>query len=102
MVTSYVGASGASVRALCAPTADAAPAVRGIVVAGTGNGTIHHDLERALLEAQAHGVRIVRATRCAQGVVVQGAATGGFAHSEGLSPVKARIALMLDLMAESQ
>jgi L-asparaginase len=102
IVMNYVGASGASVRALCATPADGAQPVRGLVVAGTGNGTIHQDLERGLREVQAQGVRIVRATRCEQGAVVSGAATGGFAHSRGLSPVKARIALMLELMAESQ
>lgn len=102
IVMSYVGASGASVRALCAAPAEGAQAVRGVVVAGTGNGTIHQDLERGLRDVQAQGVRIVRATRCALGAVVSGAATGGFAHSHGLSPVKARIALMLELMAESQ
>ncbi|MBI2751758.1 MAG: asparaginase [Burkholderiales bacterium] len=107
IVMSYVGASGASVRALCAAPADGAPAdgapaVRGIVVAGTGNGTIHQDLERGLRDVQTHGVRIVRATRCAQGAVVAGAATGGFAHSQGLSAVKARVALMLELMVESE
>jgi L-asparaginase len=103
IVMNCVGASGASVRALCAAAADGAQPVRGMVVAGTGNGTIHQDLERGLREAQAQGVRIVRATRCALGVVVPGAAsTDGFAHSQGLSPVKARIALMLELMAEQQ
>lgn len=102
IVMNYVGASAACVRALCAAPAIGAQPVRGIVVAGTGNGTIHQDLESGLLEAQAQGVRIVRATRCAQGVVVAGSATGGLAHSEGLSPVKARIALMLELMAEQQ
>jgi len=102
IVMNYVGASGASVRALCAAPAIGAQPVCGIVVAGTGNGTIRQSLELELLEAQAQGVRIVRATRCALGAVVPGAATGGFAHSHGLSPVKARIALMLELMAESQ
>jgi L-asparaginase len=100
IVMNYVGASGAIVRALCAAPAIGAQPVRGIVVAGTGNGTIHKDLEHGLLEAQAQGVRIVRATRCAQGVVVPSAANGGLAHSEGLPPVKARIALMLEMMAE--
>ena len=102
IVISYVGASGSSVRALCAAPNDGAPPVRGIVVAGTGNGTIHQDLERGLREVQALGVRIVRATRCPQGVVVSGTSVDGFKHSQGLSAVKARIALMLELMAESE
>lgn len=103
IVMSYVGATGATVRALCACAVDGGMPVRGIVVAGTGNGTVHHDLEAALQEAQRQGVRVVRATRCAQGQVVQGAGPHtGLPHSEGLSPVKARIALMLDLLAANQ
>lgn len=100
IVMSYAGATGATVRALCAPSVDIAqPVVQGIVVAGTGNGTIHHELESALREVQAQGVRVVRTTRCAYGDVVAGNAVGSFAVLQGLSPVKARIALMLELMA---
>jgi L-asparaginase len=73
--------------------------VRGLVVAGTGNGTIHHDLEAALRRAIQAGVNVVRSTRCANGRVLP-TAQSEFAHSNGLSPVKARIALMLDLMQQ--
>ena len=100
IVMNYAGATGATVRALCAPPTDGSAAVRGLVVAGTGNGTIHKDLEAALLQVQAQGVRVVRTTRCARGQVVPGSVRGfAFADSQGLSPVKARIALMLALMA---
>ena len=100
IVTSYAGATGETVRALCATPAGCTQAVQGIVVAGTGNGTIHHDLESALREVQAQGVRVVRSSRCPYGSVVARAAAGDdFQHSQGLSPVKARIALMLELMA---
>lgn len=99
IITSYAGATGATVRALCAVPTDATPAVRGIVVAGTGNGTVHTDLEAALRQVQGNGVRVLRSTRCAYGQVVPGAAHGDFPDSHGLSPVKARIALMLELMA---
>ena len=100
IVMNYVGVTGAVVRAMCAHDDDP---VRGIVVAGTGNGTIHVDLESALRDAQAQGVRIVRTTRCAEGCVVPGALNdGAFPHSGGLSPVKARIALMLDLLAQKK
>lgn len=93
IVLSHAGASGASVEAL------AARGVRGIVVAGTGNGTIHSALEAALLKAQACGVQVVVATRCPDGRA--GSNTiGAFPDSKGLSPVKARIALMLSLMAD--
>lgn len=100
IVMNYAGATGATVRALCSPASDGGVPVRGIVAAGTGNGTLHQDLEAALREVQQQGVRVVRATRCAQGQVVPGAEPGtGLPYSEGLSPVKARIALMLDLLA---
>ena len=92
--TGVVGSEGAgfSVRA---PTARLR--TRGLVVAATGNGTIHVGLEAALRRAQAQGVRVVRASRCASGRVLP-TNNSEFAHSHGLSPVKARIALMLDLM----
>jgi L-asparaginase len=50
-----------------------------------------------LLIAQAQGVQIVRATRCAQGRVLP-RVDDCFPSSNGLSPVKARIALMLLLI----
>ncbi|WP_309682721.1 asparaginase [Polaromonas sp.] len=92
IVMNYAGASGAMVEAL------QAQGVRGLVVATTGNGTLHHALEAALLKAQAAGVRVVRATRCLNGQVL---AKPGDAipDSQGLSPVKARVALMLDLLS---
>ncbi len=100
IVMNYVGATGATVRALCAAPPDSSPAVQGIVVAGTGNGTLHHDLEAALWQAQRQGIRVVRATRCSQGCVVPGTGSDvAIPHSQGLSAVKARIALMLEVMA---
>lgn len=98
IVMNYVGASGSIVRSLAKPDATVPP-LRGLVVAGTGNGTLHVDLETALLVVQQQGVQVVRASRCARGQVVSGEATAALPHSQGLSPVKARIALMLQLMA---
>lgn len=91
IVMSYAGASGAVVKALVAR------GVQGLVIAGTGNGTVHRELETALLEAHAGGVSVVRATRCVNGRVLPTEADV-FEDSDGLSPVKARIALMLRLM----
>ena len=96
IVMSYAGASGAMVDALVRPGPDVPP-VRGLVVAGTGNGTVHHDLEAALLRAQAAGVTVVRATRCPNGRVLPTSGSA-IADSKGLSPVKARVALMLALI----
>jgi L-asparaginase len=67
------------------------------VVAGTGNGTLHRSLMEALSEAQAAGVRVVRATRCARGRVIADG-QNPFAEVTGLSPAKARLALALALL----
>jgi L-asparaginase len=91
IVTSHAGNHGAGVRALVAQGVD------GLVVAGTGNGTLHKGLEAALLDAQAAGVRVVRATRCASGRVLAGEGDR-IPDSQGLSPVKARLALWLALL----
>lgn len=96
IVMNYAGGSAAVVDALLQPL-PGVPPLRGLVVAATGNGTLHIELEAALRRAQQVGVRVVRATRCANGRVLA-AAHAEFAHSNGLSPVKARVALMLALM----
>jgi L-asparaginase len=90
IVTSHAGATGAMVRALCAAAA------RGLVVAATGNGTVHRDLEAALLEAQRSGVRVLRSTRCADGALVGDAA---LPSADDLTPAKARVELLLELLA---
>ena len=92
IVMSHAGADGAVVEALVAQ------GVQGLVVAATGNGSVHADLETALLRAQASGVKVVRASRCAQGRV-QDTPHDRLPHAGGLSPVKARIALLLELLA---
>ena len=88
---SHAGADGAVVRALVAD------GVQGLVVAGTGNGSLHHALESALLQAQAAGVRVVRSTRCLEGRVLSKPGEA-LPDSQGLSPVKARISLLLALL----
>jgi L-asparaginase len=95
IVMNHVGAAGGAVRALMAD------GVQGLVVAGTGNGTLHHALEAALLQAQAGGVRVVRATRCLEGRVLP-KADDALPDSQGLSPVKARVALLLELLAGTE
>jgi L-asparaginase len=97
IVMSYAGASGQTVRSLCT-TLTGVPPVRGLVVAATGNGTVHHALEEALHEAQAAGIQVVRTTRCAQGQVIAGPKQVALALTPW-PPVKARIVLMLELMA---
>lgn len=92
IVMSHAGADGAVVEALVAQGVD------GLVVAATGNGSVHAHLEAALVRAQASGVKVVRASRCAQGRV-QDTPHDRLPHAAGLSPVKARIALLLELLA---
>jgi L-asparaginase len=96
IVMNYAGGSAAVVDALLQPLPGVAP-LRGLVVAGTGNGTVHVDLMDALQRAEQAGVRVLRASRCGEGRVLP-VAGSAFADSQGLSPVKARVALMLDLM----
>lgn len=91
IVMSYAGASGVIVEALMVQ------GVQGLVVAATGNGTLHHALEAALLKAQSAGVKVVRATRCGNGKVLS-MPCDAIPDSRGLSPVKARVAMMLDLL----
>ncbi|KQW76572.1 asparaginase [Methylibium sp. Root1272] len=92
IVISHAGASGAVVEALRAQRVD------GLVVAGTGNGSLHHALEAALRTAQAAGIPVQRCTRVADGAVLP---TGHDALpiSDARTPAQARIELMLTLMA---
>ncbi|MBV8380416.1 MAG: asparaginase [Paucibacter sp.] len=91
IVMNHVGADGAVVNALRVQGVD------GIVVAGTGNGTLSNALEAALREAQAAGVRVLRSTRCDAGPV--SALEGALSSAGALSPVKARVELLLQLLA---
>ena len=91
VVMNYAGANGMVVDALCLA------GVQGLVVAATGNGTLHRDLEAALLRAQSQGIRVILATRCLDGRVLPKLGET-LEDSLGLSPVKARIELMLRLM----
>jgi L-asparaginase len=95
IVTSHAGASAELVPAL------RASGVAGIVAAGTGNGTLHHVLAAALIDAQAAGVAVLRCTRCARGSVIEAApaaASATLPSAGALTPVQARIELMLRLM----
>ena len=97
IVLNHSGATGAIVEALLAQRKTATSnQLAGIVIAATGNGTISKELEIALQKAEASGITVWRSTRCAFGALV-GKADVQFGDSHGLSPVKARIALMLHL-----
>ena len=79
-----------------------AAGVRGIVVAGTGNATVHEGMEAALQRARDRGVWIWRGTRCAEGLpVASGLGTNPAEADLAHLPVaKARIAMMLALAAQ--
>jgi L-asparaginase len=104
IVMSHAAVQAATVDALVCPDVAlrfGAPAVQGLVVAATGNGTLHFALEAALIRAQAAGVRVVIASRCLLGSVAGSVVTkpdAVFQDSQGLTPVKARVALMLELI----
>lgn len=98
IVLNHAGANGALIDLLLRErAAGAADAVRGLVLAGTGNGTLHHDLEAAALRARDAGVAVWRSTRCAQGRVLPHA--GDVLPGTGdMGPVQARVALQLALL----
>jgi L-asparaginase len=93
IVNSHAGADGRLVELLLES------GVQGLVVACTGNGTIHHDLMAVLMRAQQRGVSVLRALRNGAGVIVPGGhddlpATGG------LTPAQARVELLLRLLIQ--
>ena len=89
ILVSHAGARGDAVHALCAA------GVKGLVVAATGNGTIHQSLQLALDEARSAGIPVWRCSRCNGGVLI-GADVGPAA---AMSPWQARIELLLVLLA---
>ena len=95
VVMSHAGADGRWVRAAMAQP----DAPQGWVVAGTGNGTVHQDLQAALLDAQTQGAQVWRASRCAWGGV-QSREGDVLPHADLLSVAQARVALLLALLAE--
>lgn len=90
IVTSHAGARPATVDALVAAGA------RGLVVAGTGNGSVHAALMEAARRAQAQGVVVRRASRCLLGGVV-GTRPGALPSAGDATPAQARVQLLLEL-----
>jgi len=93
IVTSHAGAGGALIDAL------ARSGAKGVVIAATGNGTVHEAIEQALREAAWSGLAVVRATRCGDGAILDAEGRSPEWPSAGaLTPAKARVELMLRLM----
>jgi len=79
--------------------------VKGIVLAGVGDGNSTDAVIAALADAAKKGIAVVRSTRTGSGVVVRNVEVDddklGFIAAMELSPQKARILLMLGLMKTS-
>jgi len=94
IITSHAGSGAALIDAL------ARSGTKGIVIAATGNGTVHEAIEQALLDAAWAGMVVVRATRCGDGAILDADNDKSTGPSAGaLTPAKARVELMLRLMA---
>ena len=91
-LTSHAGFDAALVDAAVAA------GFHGLVLAGTGNGTLHADLEAAAARAAAAGVALRLSTRCASGRVV-GHPPRSVTVSATHSAAQARVALLLELLA---
>ena len=76
---------------------------RGIVVAGTGHGSLSHPIEAALGKASEKGCLVVRASRINDGPVMHGASVDddrfGFIAAGFVTPHKARLLLSLLIAA---
>nr|WP_202074553.1 type II asparaginase [Parasutterella muris] len=73
---------------------------KGVVHAGTGNGSIHENAEAALYDAAKKGIVVVRAARVPNGPTIESTEAwdkAGFVHAGTLNPQKARILLQLGL-----
>ncbi len=92
IVTGLAGSSGALVHAALAQ------GVHGLILAGPGNGSVHHALDAPFRNAQARGVRVWRSTRSGDGPVFDEPDVP-FPSAGALTPVQARIEMMLQLMA---
>ncbi len=91
IVTSHAGARGATLDVLVAAGA------KGIVLAGTGNGSVHTSLLAAARRAQQQGVAVCRASRCLAGGVV-GAPVGALPSAGDATPAQARVQMLLKLV----
>jgi len=91
IVSSHAGAEGRVVDLLVAD------GVQGLVVAGTGNGTVHAQLQAALQRAAAAGVAVVVGSRVGRGAV-SGRHEGWPVAAEA-TPAQVRVDLLLALLA---
>ncbi|NYT84889.1 asparaginase [Pollutimonas harenae] len=78
--------------------------VQGIVIAGSGNGSLSPKAEKGARLAKQYGVACVRSSRTGSGIVTssQNDARRGLIAAHALNPQKARILLMLSLAHTSE
>ncbi|HVN75704.1 MAG TPA: type II asparaginase [Thermoanaerobaculaceae bacterium] len=95
IVLAYAGSGRVGIDAMVAA------GMRGIVHAGTGNGSLSNDAKAALVEARAKGIVVVRASRIPGGAVARNGEADDdaldFVVADNLSPQKARVLLTLAL-----
>lgn len=92
-ITSHAGFDAALVDAAVAAGFD------GLLLAGTGNGTLHEALLAAAQRAVQAGVVVRVATRCASGRVIGADATGReLPVSDAQTAAQGRVALLLELL----
>lgn len=105
IVHSHAGAADRVLQALLALNRpDGRPAVDGVVVSATGNGSLHDEIHQGLLRAVERGrlsrSQVLVASRCIDGSIV-GEPEQGWRIAAHLTPAQARVALMLELSALS-
>ncbi|NDY89589.1 asparaginase [Ideonella livida] len=96
VLPSHAGCSAAWAAALEA--ALTAADVRGVVIEGTGNGTVHQVLEDLGRRLLGRGLGVLRASRCQGGSVV-GEPASALPSAGPLTPAKARVELLLRALA---
>ena len=99
-LTHHSGSTPALIQALLQPLAGAVQ-LRGLVVAGTGAGTVKPSWEAALHQAMAQGVSVWLTSRCTWGEA-QVQAQQNCGELSPLSSAKACVGLALHLMAQDE
>jgi L-asparaginase len=75
--------------------------VQGLVIAGTGNGSVSSKMKESLVRAQIAKIQIRLSSRCNQGAVIP-TSSHVFEARSALSPAKTRVAMLLDIISERQ
>ena len=99
-LTHHAASTPTLIQAVLQPL-DAAPPLRGLVVAGTGAGTVKPSWQSALQQAMAQGVQVWLSSRCTWGRALPQAQQEAGTMTD-LPPAKACVALALRLMAQDE